>query len=73
MIRRHKVRRLATLEDETLGFMVFLGSRSRGWKSFTPEEVPEFEGNEASFEVDITKGDWTLVRLVESPRQMSHT
>jgi hypothetical protein len=64
MISRYTVIRNATLEGETLNFMVFLGSRKRGWRTFRPEEVPPFMGKEAVFEVDIVKGIWTFVRQV---------
>ncbi|HWE45034.1 MAG TPA: hypothetical protein VG407_03315 [Caulobacteraceae bacterium] len=35
---------------------VFLGSRSRGWRTFRPHDVPEFEGDAATFEVTLAKG-----------------
>ena len=64
MITRYKVKRIASLEGETLCFMVYLGSRSRGYRTFRPEAVPLFEGKSADFEVDIRKGVWTFVRQV---------
>ncbi len=62
MISRHRVERIATLDGVTLCFMVYLGSRSRGWKTFRPEEVPAFEGPSAVLEVEVSKGVWTFVR-----------
>ena len=44
--------------------MIYLGSRSRGHKTFRPEEVPPFEGAEAEFEIDRAKGGWRFVRQV---------
>jgi hypothetical protein len=64
MINRYTVKRLATREGETLCFMIYLGSRSRGHKTFRPEEVPPFEGVEAVFEIDRAKGGWRFVRQV---------
>jgi len=60
MITRHKVERIATLDGKTLCLMVYLGSRSRGWRTFRPAEIPPFDGESAVFEVDIKKGVWTF-------------
>lgn len=70
MIRTYKVQRYRNgPEDsgETLFFGIFLGSRSRGHKWFRPGQVPEFDGDEAWFEVDRDKGGWRFVRQVERP------
>lgn len=64
MISRQKVERIATLDGVTLCFMIYLGSRSRGWKTFSPEDVPAFEGKSAVFEVEVFKGVWTFVRQI---------
>ncbi len=42
--------------------MANLGSRSRGWRTFRPGEVPEFEGDVATFEVTVVKGRWVFGR-----------
>ena len=64
MLNRYKVERIATPDGRTLCFMVFLGSRRRGWRTFQPEEVPPFTGREAVFEVEIRRGAWTFVRQI---------
>ena len=64
-VQRHTVRRIADLEGRTLCFMVYLGSRSRGWRTFEPQEVPDFEGKEATFEVEVKRGKWTFLGKVE--------
>ncbi len=50
--------------SRTLSFSAFLGSRSRGHLFFKPHEVPEFEGEEAWFEVERVNGCWRVVRQV---------
>jgi hypothetical protein len=64
MIERYAVKRLTSREGATMFFMIYLGSRSRGHKTFSPEEVPPFEGDEATFEIDRAKGGWRFVRQV---------
>ena len=56
------VQRLADPNGRTLCFMANLGSRSRGWRTFRPHEVPEFEGDTATFEVTLAKGQWVFGR-----------
>jgi hypothetical protein len=60
----YTVKRIATLEGETLCFMVFLGSRSRGYRTFEIGQVPPFEGKSAVFEVDRRGGRWVFLRQV---------
>jgi hypothetical protein len=60
--RQHELRRYRDLAGETLFFAAFLGSRSRGWRTFRPGEVPEFEGEVATFEVTVVKGRWVFGR-----------
>ncbi len=60
--RRYEIRRYLDLDGRTLFFAVYLGSRSRGWKTFKPHEAPDFEGDSATFEVRITKGQWEFGR-----------
>jgi hypothetical protein len=64
MLARHTVQRLTDMDGKTLSFMVYLGSRRRGWRTFRPEAVPPFEGETAVFEVDIRQGVWTFVRQI---------
>jgi hypothetical protein len=68
MFDRYLLTRIADLEGKTLCFMIYLGSRDRGWKTFQPEQVPPFEGKEAVFEIDRAKGGWRFVRQVLEPR-----
>ena len=70
VVRRFKVQRCRTLPEHggrTLFLSVFLGSRSRGWLHFRPNELPDFEGEEAWFEMERVKGRWRIVRQVEPP------
>jgi hypothetical protein len=63
-----EVRRIADFEGRTLCYMVHLGSRKAGWRTFRPEEVPPFEGRTGWFEVEIDrKGRWRFLRQVERP------
>jgi len=55
---QREVRRYRDLAGNTLFFAVFLGSRARGWRTFKPGEVPDFEGEAATFEVTVIKGRW---------------
>jgi hypothetical protein len=64
-VQRHTVRRIAAPDGRTLCFMVYLGSRSRGWRTFEPEDVPAFEGKEATFEVEVKRGKWAFLGQVE--------
>jgi len=57
----YTVQRLAS-DGRTLCFMVYLGTRSRGWRTFRPDAVPPFEGKEATFEVTVVKGRWVFGR-----------
>ena len=59
---QREVRRYRDLAGNTLFFAVYLGSRSRGWRTFRPGEVPEFEGEAAIFEVTTEKGRWVFGR-----------
>ena len=60
--QQHELRRYRDLEGKTLFFAVFLGSRSRGWRTFRPHEAPEFDGDVATFEVTLAKGRWVFGR-----------
>jgi hypothetical protein len=60
--RQHELRRYRDLAGKTLFYAVFLGTRSRGWRTFRPGEVPEFEGDAATFEVTVVKGRWLFGR-----------
>jgi hypothetical protein len=60
--QQREVRRYRDLAGKTLFFAVFLGSRSRGWRTFRSGEVPEFEGEVATFEVTVVKGRWVFGR-----------
>jgi hypothetical protein len=44
--------------------MVYLGSRSRGWRTFEAQDVPAFEGREATFEVEVKRGKWRFLGRV---------
>jgi hypothetical protein len=59
---RRLVRRFTDGHGRTLFFAVYLGSRRAGWKSFQPDEVPAFEGEAATFEVEVRKGRWVFGR-----------
>ena len=59
---QYEVRRYVGLDGRTLFFAVFLGTRSRGWRTFRPGEVPEFDGDAATFEVSVVKGRWLFGR-----------
>ena len=59
-----EVRRYRDLAGNTLFFAVFLGTRSRGWRKFGLGEVPEFDGEVATFEVTVVKGRWVFGRRV---------
>jgi hypothetical protein len=59
---RHEVRRYRNHDGRVLFLAIYLGSRSRGWKSFRPQEVPAFEGESAEFEINRAKGQWTFLR-----------
>jgi hypothetical protein len=59
---QREVRRYRDLAGNTLFFAVFLGTRSRGWRKFGPDEVPAFEGDVATFEVTIVEGRWVFGR-----------
>jgi hypothetical protein len=61
---RRDVRRYRDLAGNTLFFAVFLGTRARGWRTFRPGEVPEFDGEAATFEVTTVKGRWVFGRQV---------
>lgn len=60
--QQREVRRYRDLAGKTLFFAVFLGTRSRGWRKFSPGEVPEFDGEAATFEVTVVKGRWVFGR-----------
>lgn len=61
---QRELRRYRDLAGNTLFFAVFLGSRARGWRTFRPGDVPEFEGEAATFEVTVIKGRWVFGRRV---------
>lgn len=73
MIR--KIRRVRTHAHEggrTLHFMTLNGSKRNPTRFFDPDQVPEFEGEEAWFEVESVRGSvwmtWRFLRQVVSPR-----
>lgn len=70
MIR--KIRRVRTHAHEgggTLYFKTIGGSRQNPTRFFDPDEVPEFEGEEAWFEVEPLRGPvwmtWRFLRQVD--------
>jgi hypothetical protein len=70
VIRTYKVQRYRNTPEaggQTLFFGIDLGSRRRGHKWFNPGQVPEFEGDEAWFEIDRQRGGRKFVRQVEQP------
>lgn len=61
-------RRTVTEHDgirRTLHFCVQPGSRSRPWRWFAPDEVPEFEGDEAWFECERDGRRWKVLRRLD--------
>jgi hypothetical protein len=65
-----KIERLRSHADDglrTLSYFIRPGSRRRPWKFFDPDQVPDFEGESAWFEVDRTRGAWTILRQVPPP------
>ena len=73
MISRYLIKRIDDHDGRTLCFMIYLGSRDRGWKTFDLDQVPAFEGSEAIFEIDRAKGGWTFVRQVSSSSNGNHS
>jgi hypothetical protein len=63
-VGRYTITRHRSGDGTTLFFAIWLGSRSRGWKFFHVGELPDFEGEEAIFEMDRAKGAWRVVRQV---------
>ncbi|HEY3797611.1 MAG TPA: hypothetical protein VGL58_04600 [Caulobacteraceae bacterium] len=60
MVFRWKVQRYCDGDGRTLFFAAFRGTRSRGWVTFRPDDVPTFEGEAATFEVSRAKGRWVI-------------
>jgi len=52
--------------SRTLFFMTAGGDRRHRPTFFLPDQVPDFEGEEAVFEVDKHRGVWTFVRQAAS-------
>jgi hypothetical protein len=52
--------------DRTLSFFARPGRRKGGWVWFEPDEVPEFNGDEADFECERVKGGWKVLRQVHA-------
>jgi hypothetical protein len=48
-----------------------IGEGPGGW-FVNPDQVPEFVGDEAWFEIDRTNGAWGFVRQVERPSEGRH-
>jgi len=57
----YRLQRFRDLDGRTLFFAVFLGSRQRGWKTFNPDEVPDFDGDTAEFRIEKRKGQWIIL------------
>jgi hypothetical protein len=73
-VRTCKIERLTSGPNDgsrTLSFFIRPGSRSRPWKFFRPEEVPEFEGAHAWFEIERKGREWIFLRRVDDVRGLS--
>ena len=65
-----KIERLRSGADDgrrTLSYFIRPGSRRRSWKFFNPDQVPDFDGESAWFEIDRGQGAWRFVRQVPPP------
>jgi hypothetical protein len=60
----YRLQRFRDRDGRTLFFATFLGSRQRGWKTFKPEDVPEFEGDAADFRIEKRKGQWIILSTI---------
>ena len=57
----YRLQRFRDRDGRTLFFATFLGSRQRGWKTFKPDEVPEFDGDAADFRIERRGGQWIIL------------
>jgi len=65
-----KLLRRRTLPEaggQTLFFVTEGGDRRHPDRFFSPDQVPEFEGESAWFEVDKHRGRWTFLRQIDPP------
>lgn len=62
-----RVRTLANAGGKTLYFLIRTGTRRQPTTFFSPEEVPEFDGEEAWFEIDRRRRPWKFIRQVAKP------
>ena len=69
-IHTYKIERLKVVEGlphNRQTFFVRPGSRSRPWKFFQNGQVPEFEGDEAWFEIERRGPLWIFLRQIPKP------
>lgn len=64
-----EIERRTDIAGKTLYFMIKSGSRSRQHKFFEPDEVPDFDGASAWFEIEPRGGraHWKVLRQVQPP------
>ena len=70
MVRTYKVQRYRNAPEaggQTLLSASASGAAAVGHRWFKPGEVPEFEGDEAWFEIDRKRGGCRFIHQVERP------
>jgi len=65
MAQTYRLQRFRDSDGRTLFFAIFLGTRRRGWKTFKPEEVPDFDGETADVRIEKRAGQWIILAAPE--------